>query len=82
MTVEWRELPARLSEVMAIVGAGGAVELTDNGQVRARLEPVAAPAPPSPRTPVLGLGMGRGRYYMAPDFNDPLPDEFWFGGQP
>lgn len=27
----------------------------------------------------LGLGVGRGTFYMADDFDDPLPDRFWLG---
>jgi hypothetical protein len=34
-----------------------------------------------PQAPVT-LGLFRGRIHMADDFNDPLPDSFWLGGNP
>jgi hypothetical protein len=41
-----------------------------------RGEKVIVTAPP--RIP----GMHPGSMVMAPDFNDPLPDEFWLSGSP
>jgi prevent-host-death family protein len=32
-----------------------------------------------PRTPGLGAATG---YWMAPDFDEPLPESFWFGTRP
>lgn len=33
--------------------------------------------PTAPKKRILGQHQGMG--WMSPDFNDPLPDEFWFG---
>lgn len=32
---------------------------------------------PAPRTP----GLHAGRYWIAADFDAPLPDDFWLGGE-
>jgi len=37
--------------------------------------PVEETAPDYPRIPGLHTGLG----WISPDFNDPLPDEFWLG---
>lgn len=37
----------------------------------------AQPQPEAPRKRILGLHPGA--MEMAPDFDDPLPDEFWLG---
>jgi antitoxin (DNA-binding transcriptional repressor) of toxin-antitoxin stability system len=80
MTIELNDLPARIGEVLATIRAGGEVILTDGGEPKAKVEPVALPLTRQPRR--LGLGEGRGGYWMAPDFDAPLPDEFWLGGNP
>jgi hypothetical protein len=37
--------------------------------------------PPKQRKPVK-LGLFRGQIWMSDDFDEPLPDEFWLGGNP
>jgi antitoxin (DNA-binding transcriptional repressor) of toxin-antitoxin stability system len=80
MTIELNDLPTRIGEVLAMVRAGVEVILTEDGEPKAKVEPVAPPPSRQPRR--LGLGEGRGGYWMAPDFDAPLPDEFWLGGNP
>lgn len=76
--VDFQELPARLNEIIALANAGQEVVLTEHGTAKAKLVPLsneAAKAPSEPRT----LGLRPGAIILAPDFNDPLPDEFWMG---
>jgi len=76
-TIDIRELPARLNEVLDRAAAGDEVLLTDGNVPRARLVPIPAEAP---KERVLNLHPGN-IIYMAPDFDAELPDEFWFGEQ-
>jgi antitoxin (DNA-binding transcriptional repressor) of toxin-antitoxin stability system len=72
-TMDIRELPSRLDEAIAVTSAGGEVTLTDGAIVRARLVPVKSPA--TQRTP----GLHAGAIQASPDFDSPLPDDFWTG---
>ena len=71
-TIDVRELPARLSEALAIVSSGCEVFLTDGMTPRARLIPWSGPGPRVP-------GLHANAIQMAPDFDAPLPDDFWAG---
>jgi antitoxin (DNA-binding transcriptional repressor) of toxin-antitoxin stability system len=70
--IDIRELPARLQEALALALAGGEVILLDGSTPRARLVPVD-PAPPR------AAGLHPGALQPAPDFDAPLPDDFWAG---
>jgi antitoxin (DNA-binding transcriptional repressor) of toxin-antitoxin stability system len=72
IAIDIRELPARLNEVLALASAGGEVILLDGATPRARLVPLG---PPPPRT----AGLHPGALQPAPDFDAPLPDDFWAG---
>ncbi len=41
----------------------------------AEIKAASEQAPAKPRTP----GLGKGAWWVADDFDDPLPDEFWLG---
>jgi antitoxin (DNA-binding transcriptional repressor) of toxin-antitoxin stability system len=71
-TIDVRELPARLNEALAIVSSGGEVLLADGVTLRARLVPCA-------RTELRVPGLHAGAIQTAPDFDAPLPDDFWAG---
>jgi antitoxin (DNA-binding transcriptional repressor) of toxin-antitoxin stability system len=71
-TIDIRDLPARLDEALAAAAAGQEVVLLDGTTPRARLVPYAGPA-----ERVAGLHAGAIR--PAPDFDAPLPDDFWAG---
>lgn len=71
-TIDIRELPARLDEILALTAAGAEVVLTDGTTPRARVVPLA---PPAGRVP----GLHPGAFQPAADFDAPLPDEFWAG---
>jgi antitoxin (DNA-binding transcriptional repressor) of toxin-antitoxin stability system len=70
--IDVRELPARLDEAIALASAGGEVILVDGTSPRARLVPIV---PVPPRIP----GLHPGAIQLAPDFDAPLPEDFWLG---
>ncbi len=70
--VDVRELPARWEEVLALASSGNEVLLTEGGTPRARLVPW-----PEPTARVAGLHAGA--IEPAPDFDAPLPEDFWTG---
>ena len=70
--IDVKDLPARLDEALASAAAGDEVIVTDGTNPRARLVPLP---PPGGRV----AGLHPGAYQIAPDFDDPLPDEFWTG---
>jgi antitoxin (DNA-binding transcriptional repressor) of toxin-antitoxin stability system len=70
--IDIRDLPARLDEALALASAGGEVILLDGSTPRARLVPLT---PLPQRAP----GLHPGALQPAPDFDAPLPDDFWAG---
>ncbi len=72
VTIDVRDLPARFEELVTLAASGTEV-IVQNGPTTAKL---VAPAL-APRKVI--LGMHPGSMTMAPDFNDPLPDDFWGG---
>jgi prevent-host-death family protein len=80
--IDVRELPARLSEMVRKAREGVEVIVTENGVAAAKLSPVQPADPPEKRKPRVP-GRGRGFYTkIADDFDAPLPDDFWLGGNP
>jgi antitoxin (DNA-binding transcriptional repressor) of toxin-antitoxin stability system len=71
-TIDIRELPARLDELLALAAAGREVILADGPEPRARLLPMR---------PVVGRvpGLHAGAVQPSADFDAPLPDDFWAG---
>ena len=76
LTIDVNDLPARYAEAVARAEQGDEVIVTADGPPPARLVPV--PTPLRPRI----LGLHPGSMIAAPDFDDPLPDEFWLTGNP
>jgi antitoxin (DNA-binding transcriptional repressor) of toxin-antitoxin stability system len=70
--IDIQELPTRLEEALALTSAGGEVILLDGSTPRARLVPLT---PTTQRT----AGLHSGALQAAPDFDAPLPDDFWAG---
>jgi prevent-host-death family protein len=73
-TVDVREAERTLAELLRRVAAGEEFVLTEGGQPRARLVPIAAAS----RRRVLGLHPGG--ITTTEDFDAPLPDDFWLSG--
>jgi antitoxin (DNA-binding transcriptional repressor) of toxin-antitoxin stability system len=69
MTIDIRELPARLEEALALAASGGEAILTDCATPRARIVPLGGAGPQV-------AGAHAGEIQAAPDFNAPLPDDF------
>lgn len=68
-TLEVSESDARLQEVLSLVSAGTEVVLARAGNPVARVVPIA------PRIP----GLHPRAIATSPDFDAPLPEEFWTG---
>ncbi|GAB4203064.1 MAG: hypothetical protein OHK0022_26860 [Roseiflexaceae bacterium] len=72
-TVTIQDAQHQLLEILKLVAAGNEVILTDGQQPRARIVPIQ----PNPAQRVPGLHLGNAT--MSPDFDAPLPEEFWTG---
>ncbi len=70
-TVEVEHAQSQLRELVALVGTGTEVVLTEENTPIARLVPIAARA--LPRVP----GLHQGAMTPGDDFNAPLPEAFW-----
>ncbi len=67
LLVNMQEAKARLSELVRRVEAGEKVVLARNGTPVAELVPAAAPAKREG-------GFWKGKVWISPDFDEPLPD--------
>lgn len=72
-SVEIHEAQQHLAELVAQVAAGIEILILDGQTPRARLVPITVPA--VQRIP----GLHAGSMSMHPDFDQPLPDDFWLG---
>ncbi len=72
-SVEIYEAQQHLAELVAQVATGTEIILLDGQTPRARLVPITSQA--GQRVP----GLHAGSMSMHPDFDQPLPDEFWVG---
>lgn len=77
VTYDISELPGRFAEAVARAEQGDEVLVTAPGLRTMRLTP--GPHLPSSTPRVANLHPGA--MTMSPDFDDPLPDEFWLGGR-
>jgi antitoxin (DNA-binding transcriptional repressor) of toxin-antitoxin stability system len=73
-TVDMEEAKAQLPELVSLALEGNEVIITEGDKPLARLVPVASQG----RKRVMGLH--RGVAWVSEDFDKPLPDEFWLGG--
>jgi prevent-host-death family protein len=73
--VEIADLPARFAEMLQRVATGDVVLITENQVPRARLV-ATQPNGGKRRIPELHPG----NFKPSPDFDEPLPEEFWLGG--
>jgi antitoxin (DNA-binding transcriptional repressor) of toxin-antitoxin stability system len=72
-SVEIHEAQQQLAELVAQVATGTEIILLDGQTPRARLVPITSQA--VQRVP----GLHAGSMTMSPDFDQPLPDDFWIG---
>jgi len=74
-TVTIHEAEKHLADLIKVAAAGEEVIIEENNQPKARIVPVL----PEVRRRV--FGQHRGKIRLEDDFDDPLPDAFWFGPQ-
>ena len=72
-TIDVHDEQNQLADLLDQAAAGTEIILTEDNQPRARLVPIL----PSTFRRVPNLHPGS--MIMAPDFDAPLPDEFWLG---
>ena len=68
-----QEAESHLLELICLVEQGEEVVIAHNNQPRVKLVPIVEP--PKKRV----FGQHRGKVWMSPDFDAPLPDDFWLG---
>lgn len=73
--VKAEEAQAHIKDLLDLVKEGQEVLISDDDRVFARLAPVKMEEK-KPRTPGLTPGVVK---WISPDFDEPLPDSFWFG---
>ncbi len=73
-TVKMEEAANQLSELLNLVDQGEEVVICRDNRPQVKLVILAAPS-----TKERVFGQHRGQIWMSPDFDDPLPDPFWFG---
>ena len=73
MTIDIRDGQPQLSDLLDLMATGDEVLIVEGDRQLARLVPIVAPR--KERVPDLNKGTIR----ISDDFDDPLPDEFWWG---
>lgn len=71
VTIE--EADGHLDELIKLAEGGEEIVIVQGSQPKVRLVPVA------PSAAVRVFGQYRGKIDIAPDFDAPLPEEFWLG---
>jgi antitoxin (DNA-binding transcriptional repressor) of toxin-antitoxin stability system len=71
-----QEAEGHLLELIRLVEQGEEVVITCDDQPKVKLVPLVKPPPNRV------FGQHRGQVWMSPDFDDPLPDDFWLSGSP
>jgi antitoxin (DNA-binding transcriptional repressor) of toxin-antitoxin stability system len=74
VTVE--EAETRLLELIGLAEQGEDIVIAHQDQPKVKLVPIGQV--PQKRV----FGQHRGKIWMSPDFDDPLPDDFWLSGSP
>jgi antitoxin (DNA-binding transcriptional repressor) of toxin-antitoxin stability system len=74
--VSVQEAEGRLLELIGLAEQGEEVVITHDDQPKVKLVPIVEP--PQKRV----FGQHRGQVWTSPDFDDPLPDDFWLSGGP
>jgi antitoxin (DNA-binding transcriptional repressor) of toxin-antitoxin stability system len=71
-----QEAEGHLLELIGLVEQGEEVVITYDDQPKVKLVPIVKP--PHKRV----FGQHRGHVCMRPDFDNPLPDDYWLSGSP
>ena len=71
-----QEAEGHLLELIGLVEKGEEVVITHDDQPKVKLVPIVEPPPKRV------FGQHRGQVWTSPDFDDPLPDDFWLSGGP
>lgn len=71
-----QEAEGHLLELISLAEKGEEVVIAHGNQPKVKLVPIGT----APTTRV--FGQHRGKIWVSPDFDDPLPDDFWFSGTP
>ena len=71
-----QEAEGHLLELIGLVEKGEEVVITYDDKPKVKLVPIVEP--PQKRV----FGQHRGQVWMSPDFDYPLPDDFWLSGSP
>jgi antitoxin (DNA-binding transcriptional repressor) of toxin-antitoxin stability system len=74
VTVE--EAEARLLELIGLAEQGEDIVIAHENQPKVKLVPISQV--PQKRV----FGQHRGKIWMSPDFDEPLPEDFWLSGTP
>ena len=74
VTVE--EAASHLLELIGLAEQGAEVVIAYENQPKVKLVPIR----PAPHKRV--FGQHRGKIWMRPDFDEPLPESFWLSGTP
>jgi len=74
VTVE--EAETHLLELIGLAEQGEEVVIAYGDQPKVKLVPIR----PAPKKRV--FGQHRGKIWMRPDFDEPLPESFWLSGTP
>jgi antitoxin (DNA-binding transcriptional repressor) of toxin-antitoxin stability system len=72
-TVDVKETPTNLEELLLLVREGAEILLTEDDKPIARITPVA------PKQRILGLH--EDSIWTSDDFDEPLSDDFWLGNE-
>lgn len=75
-TVNVEEVSAQFAELVELVEQGEEVVIAKDNQPRAKLVALIR------KTGQRMFGQHRGKAWMSPDFDEPVPDDFWFDGKP
>jgi len=69
--IDVKEAQAQLQELLSQIASGVEWVLTDKMTPVARLVPIS----------IRAAGLHAGAIWTSPDFDEPLPDEFWMGNK-
>jgi antitoxin (DNA-binding transcriptional repressor) of toxin-antitoxin stability system len=76
-TVTVEQAEGHLDELMDLAASGEVVVIEKGDQSKVKLTPI-----PHTTGKKRVFGRHKGQIWMSDDFDDPLPDEFWLGGNP